>query len=177
MVQTCNTPIAATITNINNAEGKIIEANGKWYQLKPLLVTDMACLVQLLNLTEVYSPTSTIKCCWCDCTAAGIHDFDIEEWSFLVEDKWQEREKRVCVSYFFNKRRRKCVLRFFDSLGRAVAQPGTQSTDKACQGEWGSDGSVHDTVTIGADYPQHNALLHGHQKQTLQSAEPRSCGG
>jgi hypothetical protein len=26
-----------------------------------LLVTDMACLVQLLNLTEVYSPKSTIK--------------------------------------------------------------------------------------------------------------------
>lgn len=95
------TTTTATTTNISNTEGKIIDIKGKQYQLQPLLVTDMACLVQLLNLTEVYAPTSTIKCCWCDCTATSIHDFSIEAWPFRAEDKWQEREKTVCVSMIF----------------------------------------------------------------------------
>lgn len=78
--------------------------------------------------------------------------------------------------FFFN-HREKFILSFFLIIGRETAPPDSENAGEACQGEWGSNGSAHDSVTIGADYPRHDALHHGNHKQTLQSAESRGDGG
>ncbi len=65
------------------------------YKIRPVLCTDMVCLVEMLNLTEVHHPKATVKCCFCDCDKNSISDFTRERWPRRNETKWQEREEQV----------------------------------------------------------------------------------
>lgn len=48
--------------------------------LQLFLVCDMACLVKLLGLYDVFKPNATFKCPWCEVDCTKIHKFDIKEW-------------------------------------------------------------------------------------------------
>ncbi len=76
------------------AQGSI-EADRKMYLLRVLLTVDMALLVRLLGLYDVWNWKTKWKCCWCECGDDGIGDLEIEEWPFRSEEKWTRLEDEV----------------------------------------------------------------------------------
>lgn len=65
--------------------------NGINYKIEPFLVCDMACLVTVLGLYDVFHPSSHWKCCWCHASALNIADFTIHKWELRDINKMVEK--------------------------------------------------------------------------------------
>ena len=58
--------------------GTPIEVNNATYILEPVMVCDMAALVTLQGLYQVYHPSSIYKCPWCKVTADKLHMWELD---------------------------------------------------------------------------------------------------
>jgi len=52
------------------------------YELEPVLVCDMSCLVKVLGLYNCFCPQAKWKCCWCLVHESTLSDFSVEYWPF-----------------------------------------------------------------------------------------------
>jgi hypothetical protein len=57
------------------------------YEIHPILVADMSCLVELLGLYKVFNPNSKWKCPWCEADVDHLHDWSVESWPFRDLEK------------------------------------------------------------------------------------------
>lgn len=60
------------------------------YEIEPVLVCDMMCLVKVLGLYNCFSPQSKWKCCWCKVHESQLSDFTILSWPFRDEESMRE---------------------------------------------------------------------------------------
>lgn len=72
-----------------------LTVDGKTYQLKLLLVADMAAGQELLGMYDTAHPKSFYRCLWCGVTKDKFTDLDVVAWDFLSEKQIQEWEQSV----------------------------------------------------------------------------------
>lgn len=75
-----------------STERQQITVEGKTYSVRTLVVADMAALVKILNLYDVFNNKTTWKCCWCLCSNDKIGDMEVPSWPFRSETDWQQKE-------------------------------------------------------------------------------------
>ena len=68
-------------------------AEGRTYHVWTVLVLDMAALVKVLNLYDVYNTKTTWKCCWCLCSKELLGDMSIDAWPLRTREDWAEKER------------------------------------------------------------------------------------
>lgn len=61
------------------------------YEIDPVLVCDMACLVEVLGLYNCFCPQSHWKCAWCLISKLDLFNFDIETWPLRDLQEMQKR--------------------------------------------------------------------------------------
>ncbi|MGH2639129.1 MAG: SAP domain-containing protein [Rhabdochlamydiaceae bacterium] len=80
------------LTTIVPAINKLIETpqleiDGATYEIEMFLCCDLACLVKLVGLYDVYHPCSHFKCLWCKVKSETISEFKNEEPRTLEEQQ------------------------------------------------------------------------------------------
>lgn len=71
-------------------EKKTLTIGDVEYNIEPVLVCDMACLVKVMGLYNVFCPNSKWKCIWCLVNETELFNFTIESW--LLRDLTVMRE-------------------------------------------------------------------------------------
>lgn len=69
--------------------------NGKSYTFEPILTCDLAALVVMLGLYEVYRSQSMWRCPWCAVHKHKLGDFTIPDWPFHSEAQRRATEEKV----------------------------------------------------------------------------------
>jgi len=67
-----------------------------------LLCCDLACLVRLLGLGDVFHPSSHAKCCWCHATKDNIGNFSIEHWGLRNPNEFARDHYGTLAPPLFN---------------------------------------------------------------------------
>ena len=62
----------------------------------------MACLIEMLGLYKISHPSSSWKCCWCECNSVDIASFEMDSWPLQdinkmikLADELKEKEEKL----------------------------------------------------------------------------------